>query len=318
MDESKAGRILSEEIDETIQKAYAEFARIMKNHRRGLLSEDSTHIDMDQIFYENSFDYIRDRGFRIFRETSDAKKRYKEEWELWKRGETPLCDQGDEWLFYDNLDDIYDDKSWLDVIRSFKYYGLDTSPTETPASPYDKIQIFRLLDAFQIDLAPSYLERPEGMASPDRYITHTYNGGNKIVVGFQCVDDGGLLADISPTGKTFRLKNDLGLTAEITIKEVRAPEERFGMDEVDDYAPRGTYLGEGYIEGYTATEQRRLPEITIRTDDNGRIVKLGTSQVWEDDLKAFSEFSLWQEYFCWMGAADEQDQRNRYDFYERF
>ncbi|MBR2780322.1 MAG: hypothetical protein IKD81_02775 [Eubacteriaceae bacterium] len=141
-----------------------------------------------------------------------------------------------------------------------------------------------------------------------------YHSEGVYTLEFNCVDDCGLLKDPDPVGKTFVLTDDMGIRAQIMVREDRRASERTGMDidELVFTAGNGStvklaeFLAEGYIEGYTAKEGRSKPEIIIRTDSGAkRVLSLA---YWEDenDSRAFSEYPLWQEAFRW-----EEESSNR-------
>ena len=78
------------------------------------------------------------------------------------------------------------------------------------------------------------------------------------------------------------------------------PYKAFECDK-DDYAPLGKYLDKGFEEGYTVfgedVRNEEIPEIVLRTDNNGKFVKLGICSYSKADTDAYSNFPLWQDYF---------------------
>ena len=110
------------------------------------------------------------------------------------------------------------------------------------------------------------------------------------------------MADDNPVGKTFKLKNDLGLEAIVTIKEDRRNRNRNGMDfDEQVFSSDGCTAAvfAEFLEGYTAKERTGNPEILVRHQNKGdRICWLA---FWRDssDEKAFSDYPLWQNYFDW-------------------
>lgn len=171
-----------------------------------------------------------------------------------------------------------------------------------------------MLDRFHIP-PELFTPFPEGLLDPDEELLHRYHSVDQMGVKFHCMDDGGLLADPDPVGKTFRLRNDLGLEAVLTIKEDRRNENRNGMDfdERIYVTPQGFYclkaefLAEGYLEGYTAKERSCNPAFLIRTDG----YKVDWLAWYEnaDDRRARQAFPLWQEFHAAAQKAWVRDEK---------
>lgn len=252
MDERK--RIKDENLESSVDEAYKEFQRAGRIYSRGLLTDDEFWRNMYNSYHEHFYGFLKNNGLRTCF-TTKSWLRFQEDHSLWCSKSVPNSSVGEPWLLDDNLDDHFEDKGWLGIIRSARGYGMASSAfaIEDEASVHDKSQFFRLMEAFHIT-ADYFEPLPEGIIAPDKHWTHTYSGGCTYVIGYNCVDDGGLLSEAEPIGKTYTLKNDLGLKAVVTITEDRRKQDRGSMD-YDDYCPLGEYLSDGYIEGYTALER---------------------------------------------------------------
>ncbi len=214
-----------------------------------MLTDNECWSWMHSTFIEHFYDLLRNNGLRT-NLNSKSWLRFLDDYALWSGNGTPCSLIEEPWLLDDNLDDHYEDKFWLAAIRPARGYGATSSAFvfENEASIHDKSQFFKLMEAFRI--TTEYFEPlPEGIIAPDKHWTHTYTGGCTYVIGYNCVDDGGLLAESDPVGKTYILNNDLGLKAVVTITEDRRKQDRGQMD-YDDFYPMGEYLSEGNIEGY--------------------------------------------------------------------
>ncbi len=309
-------RLTDEKLKQSIDEAYSVFYNTGRNYKRGMLTDDEFRRFMHDTFIEHFCNFLRNNGLRTYFHSKNW-QRFLEDYSLWSVKDTPGCVLGEPWLLDDNLDDSFDDKGLQKIIRSSRGYGVASVAfvNENEASDHDKSQFFRLMEVFHI--TPDYFEPlPQGIIEPDRHLTHTYHGGSAYVIGFHCVDDGGLIAETEPVGKTYTLKSGLGLKSVVTITEDRRKQDRAKMD-YDDFYPLGEYLSEGTIEGYTAME-RSFPKIVIRTDGEGKISRLGTIEGWHDDYPAFSQYPLWQEYFRWNNEQEKRRMQILSDFFDSF
>ena len=162
-------------------------------------------------------------------------------------------------------------------------------------------------------------QHPEGMAVPDLVPVHAYHSSGVMGTHFTCVDDGGLLTDKSPVGKTFRLKNDIGLEAVLKIKEDRRNADRNGMDfdemvsssSAGMFVLKAEFLAEGFIEGYTASERKHNPEILIRLKNNKK--EIFWLAYWADaeDFEAHRKCPVWQEYYAWADIQSPTEKQAR-------
>ncbi len=229
-------------------------------------------------------------------------------------------------LFSDNMLELrLTGASYPQFVNEYEGYlkGNDTeSPDHLPwlfdlqygsceASENDRRQFFRLMETF--GLAPDYFEpAPGGIPVPGLELVHRYKSASVYSVRFRCEDNGGLLTDEDPVGRTFRMKNDLGLEAVLTVREDRRRTDRNGMDfdEIVCRTDRGIIvakaelLAEGYIEGYTARKRSGDPQILIRLGDGGKKVRRLAYREDRNDRAAREDHPLWREYRRW---CDEKE-----------
>lgn len=177
------------------------------------------------------------------------------------------------------------------------------------ASEEDKRLVIRLMAEY--GLTPEFFAPgPEAACRPSRTFVHGYRDAAVYSIPFLCVDDGGLLQDEDPVGKTFELTSDLRLKAAVTIKEDRRHwkrEDRNKLDFDEVIYPTGKgilvqnadFLAEGRIEGYTLQKRTGDPELLIRLDPFRQPKQIESLAYWEnaDDRDAFLQYPLWQEHF---------------------
>jgi hypothetical protein len=191
-------------------------------------------------------------------------------------------------------------------------FDVENEPEE--ATKEDQRFVFSLME--HMDISPSFFEPiPDSVVKPNKTYCHTYHSASSISISFECIDDGGLLRDDNPIGKTFTLVNTLGLKAEVTIKEDRRKEDRAGMDfdEMVCQTERGMcvvkaeFLAEGDIEGYTAKDRSGNRKVLIRLKSPDRVDSLS---YWEneEDHAAYYNYPLWQEY---LKEMDKRQRKNR-------
>ena len=191
----------------------------------------------------------------------------------------------------------------------------DVSDEQCEATESDQRKFFDLMTRFLV--TPDYFEPyPDDKSSPNVVPIHQYRDSGVYGIRFNCIDDGGLLADESPVGKTYTLMNDMGQEAVLTIKEDRRGIDRndLDFDEIVTATEQGLivvkaeFLAEGFIEGYTAREREQNAEVLIRLKDRG--TKIYWLAYWQDsnDSKAFFEYPMWQDWFGW---CEEKDMKLR-------
>ena len=292
-------RFSEELVERKIQEYTNLVVRIMTV--RGILTtEEEALRHLYRTLSECIFDFFKEKGF-IFT-ISDAWDSFKEDYAAYRTGTLSGREGTDVWMWYDNLPD---DSFAAVVGRTADVYGITfAKDNASPASLEQKRLFFRLLEATCLPIIDYYRPRPKSEAryQPENRVTHVYSKSSTMVVEYNCVDDGGLVNDDAPIGKTFTLVNDIGLRAAVKIVEKREPPFNLFECDKDNYAPLGRYLAKGFIEGYTVFGEEvpddKIPGIVIRMDENGEIVKLGIFPYTEADSAAFYSFPLWQEYFA--------------------
>ncbi len=159
-------------------------------------------------------------------------------------------------------------------------------PDDTAAPDIDKTGFFRLMTAFHLPAA--YFEPvPENVTVPEWIPGHF--GGQKVIGAGKdayWLSDGGLTESPDPVGRTFVLKDRLGLQTTFTVSRAEA-------DRYDDTCM--TYSGKGVIEGYFSPREREM-SVTSR---GSRILFMTAFEEGPEDALAYESFPLWQEYHAW-------------------
>lgn len=274
-------------IDALSAKIFSEFRNIVDGYQRGIHTGKECSDKMREAFYGAFFKLLNENCLKLSITFENYNRFCAQFSEYQKSHEIPLSADPVPWL-------------------------LDTISSNHEADPSDKKCFFRFMESFC--LSPDFfLPPPKEIIFPRSHGVHMYHSEGVYSLEFSCADDGWLLSDPDPVGKTFVLTDDMGIRAEITVKEDRRGTERSGMDidELVYSTGKGNlvnlaeFLGEGYIEGYTAKEERAKPDIIIRTDPSGKVIR--RLAYWEDvnDRQAFMEYPLWQEAFRW------EEERNK-------
>ena len=298
-------RLTAEAVDRKTEDAKVLLNRCIHRYRKGIAPPDGVLASFRQVIYGDVIgDFLRLSGIH-YSFSAQGWMRFCNDWTMWKAGGRPESTMGEPWLFCDRLDERITDKASLDLMRRAKIYGLGASAPETEASPPDRAEFFRLIDAFHVPLA-YFQPAPADMIQPSVQYTHTYAAGVKCLIRFHCTDDGGLSKDPDPAGKSYVLTNAHGLKAHVCVQEVRPREKQTMEPDIDDYMPKARYLGSGTIEGYTAGSVRPM---TIRTGEGGKIVSLGTC-LDINDLNVYSAFPLWRAYFAWQDDKERLIRRH--------
>ena len=172
------------------------------------------------------------------------------------------------------------------------------------ACPEDHRLVLLLLDLLHL---PAEYFRPfrssPGVVRPERVYVHGYGPCTAWYINYTCRDDGGLLSDPSPVGKTFTLTDHYGLEAALTITKVRSAHCRKEPDYDAEYIlshpesfPSGIeYLARGSIEGYTEVPRSSPTEIRICVRQ-GKIKSIDYYEYIKDNW-AFCAFPIWQPFF---------------------
>jgi len=264
----------SETISDNIEK-------ILTKYHRGMCTKDEVHSRFSSLEYKYFPRFIEGLGLKwVF--TDETYNGFEEDFHsLLTTGD--LKDENHiPWLFHEHFNE------------------------RNEASKEDKINFLRLMQSLYMT-PEEFIPCPSSIISPRKTIVHGWNRNSTNIILFECVDDSGLLSDPNPIGKTFILKNTLGLKAVLRIKEDRREnltESKMEFDEQIYVTNKGLYvlqadfLTEGYIEGYTSKEEREMPEILIRLNYEKKIHSLSFWQT-PEDFRAYQDFLLWQEYFQW-------------------
>lgn len=270
---------LSYELAESkISEVFEEYRRITALYQRGIWNKDMCCQEMTRGFSEIFVKLLSDLGLKLML-TSTSYPQFSKEFAQYQNGNTAVNPEHVPWLV-----DI------KDPLREADWSEQNT--------------FFHLMESFQVP--PEYFSpRPDDMPVPDRIQIHPYSAACVYGTHFNCTDDGGLLTEKNPVGKTFTLRNDVGLKAVLTIREDRRQTDRDGMDfdemvYTSDHkliVAKAEFLAEGCIEGYTACSRKDKRDILIRLTDLGS--KVYWLAYWQspDDLQAHMAYPLWQDYF---------------------
>ena len=275
-------------VDTLADSVFNECRKIAGGYHKGIHTGKECSDKMREAFYGAFFKLLNDNGLKLGITFENYDRFCAQFNECQKGHEIPLS---------------VDPVPWL----------RDTISSNHDADPSDKKCFFRFMESFC--LSPDFfLPPPKEIVFPRSHGVHMYHSEGVYSLEFSCADDGGLLTDADPVEKTFVLTDDMGILAEITVKEDRRGSERNGMDIDELVYSSGKesivrlaeFRGEGYIEGYTAKEGRSKPEIIIRTDLSGKAIR--RLAYWEDinDRKAFMEYPLWQEAFRWEEESNKR------------
>ena len=292
-------RLTDETVRAAAEEAYGEFDRIGRLYARGMLSGNDFFRQMETAFDEGFRKVLRDRGL-ILRIHSGNYASFAEGFRAYPDGRTEADRKEAPWLY-----------------RDFVIPGNE-------ASEADGNRVFYLMARYHLPPA-FFLPPPEDVAVPDRTFAHGWNNCAAYSVAFRCTDDGGLTRDGQPVGKTFRLTDDRGLNALVTIREDRRTGGREGLDFDEAVFPgpggpiarKAAFSAEGMIEGFTAKERDGDSGLLIRTDGKGRICRLAYYE-FPEDREAFQTFPLWQPYFQWSREQADRQKSILSAFWEGF
>lgn len=287
------GKSAAELVEAALERAMREFELAGKAYKKGYMTDGDTFQTMLRTFYTGFWDCLRDARLEL---------------RLDERNFTGFSAQ------YESGEESAGHLPWL--------YEHDHGSRE--ASAEDQRQVIRLMKSFH--LPPAFFEPlPEAVIRPRRHYVHGYVNATAYLVEFRCVDDGGLLAAEDPVGKSYRLTDDLGLTAEVLIREDRRNGDRSGMDFDETVfvtakgivVQKAEFLAEGRIRGYTAIERQGNPELLIRLDGERKVSHLA---YWEfdGDQEAYRAYPLWQEFFRRSEELEERQRRILSSFFNGF
>lgn len=273
MADCAAVQLTAEEVDAAIDRFFRNLTDVRVRYSRGIVTDEEL---TDRVAAEisNAFrDCFVRKGFRLVMETKLNWLQYKEEYGLYKAGIVGAGESGDDWLLFDGRE----------------------------AAPEDKNQLFRMNDLLCLPVdfyMPIDAELDSSIPRPDRkQETHTYGGCTAYNLYLMILDDGGLMRDETPIGKTFGLKTDKGLSVSITVT---------GYERTLSGAVCGI-TGDGWIEGYTDEASRDQTHLVLRWDRDGIINRVSYMER-REDYAAYMRFPLWQAYFA---KADERAERRK-------
>lgn len=291
-------RLTEELVTSSVDEAFEQFKRCGRLYKRGCLDYNSYYTKMFNIILEYYFRFLSDIGLKNV-SCPKSWERLLEDYALWSEGKEPDSTIGQPWLI---------DKRSTDEARKSKEVSKTTN-VEIEASIKDKSQFFKLMEKYHIPI-DFYTPIPEDIIAPYLNWMHTYSDNSLYQIIFYCIDDGGLLEEENPVGKTYTLINKLGLKAVLTITEVRK------IQKEDSRSLYGKYLSTGYVEGYTAIE-REYPEVGIEIDKDGSILAFHT-YLDRKDMSVFNNYPLWQNYLAWTSAWQYYFEKFRNEFFDTF
>jgi len=285
--ERKMDCLLADAVTEHIQKQYARFSLIWKQYHRGFYGKDNCLQEIRSVIIDGLFNY---QGLPRFNLTQHVWDDFLEEYRMTEQGIPLPVSKNENWLNSTQRGEV--NKTWI------------------PASASDRMQALRLIQAFHIP-PKYYAPLPDDTPVPHRW-RHSFNEDHCInaTIPFRCENDEELLSCDTPCGKTFKFKNELGLEAVIAIKDI-FPEPK----EILHNRASASYLGEGYIEGYTEMSAKRQdPRLYIILSDgriDGFIAFLSSA-----DECAYRQFPLWQGYFHSQATKNAIFEKVVDDFFE--
>ena len=263
-------RLTKELLEAAIEETFRKFQIIRSQYRKGFLTVDEEMRSAERCFREGPWNLLRASHLRL-NVTERNYAQFQKDCLDYAEHRSILESGGGAWLTVD-------------------------SNLGRQASRADRELVLYLLDRFHIP--PTYfIPLPERLPAPDLSCSHTWHDICEMRTLFVLTDDGGLLSDPNPVGKSFRLVNELGLAAVLTIKEDRrALHAQIDSAVEARQIPGVPLLAEGCIEGYTAkVRSSELPEIQVHPG-NGPALWL-TWYENSDDASARAAFPLWQDYY---------------------
>ena len=252
-------------VNETIRKCYMQLADKAFEYAYGFATREDFYVLARNTLYGTNARNFAEFSSLRFRFNLGTWERAQEDYKAWRRGESPCSTKGEPWL---------------------------VTGTSNEACALDKIQFFRLLTAFHVDL--DFFEPvPAAIVDPGKEHVHTYHGSEAVRIQFHCVDDGGLLSAQDPCGRTFELRSDKGLRAVLRIKDANGTY----LPQINTFGSCFDYRCEGWVEGFTAKD-RGDSDIYIMLSESGTIENLGLFMNGRD-YGAYSSYPLWQNYLKW-------------------
>lgn len=267
-------RLTDKLVETTVNAILEEYRLWGKRYRIGYNTKAECYQRMEISIQENLWKLIRENKLKLCLSEANFAHFYTE-FESMEKGNTSEKQDHIPWLY-------------------------DAAEGNCEASLNDQRLFFSMIK--KLRLTPDYFEPlPENIPHFTVNEIHQYFDAGIYWIEFNCIDDGGLLIDDEPEGKVFRLRNDLGLEAVVTIVK----EENNSFCETGKREPT-SFIATGYIEGFTAIERSHNPEIRISVPRERN--RPWYMSFWQDsqDLLARNAYPLWQEFFSWCAAKEEK------------
>ncbi len=275
--------LVREHAEQTVKKA----EKVWNIYHRGMLLFNELYDRLlGEVFYEGVYDFLENRGLKMDM-MEDRFACFQKDMETFRKGSRQEEGSFSPWLF--------------------------TRDKKEAACLEDHRQVLLLLDLLYLpaEYFEPFLKSP-GVTEPENVYAHGYSSCDAYFIRYTCRDDGGLLSDPSPVGKTFTLTDHYGLKSVLTITKVRSFRYRTEPDYDAEYIlahpesfPSGIeYLAEGSIEGYTEVPRTNSTEIRVHVR-RGQIEDISYYEYLKDCC-AFREFPLWQPYIKERRAFEEK------------
>lgn len=261
--------------------------RIWKRYCRGMMLPEEMYDSLyGEIVAEGVFGFLKERGLKMDLEEGRFEC-FLKDMEALQKGLRQGEGSPSPWLFTEN--------------------------GKEAACPENHRHVLLLLD--QLHLPAEYF-RPfrasPDAARPERVYVHGYGPCTAWCIDYTCRDDGGLLSESSPVGKTFTLTDHYGLKAALTVTKVRSAhywkepdyDAEYILSHPESFPSGIEYITVGSIEGYTEVPRTNDTEIRIFVEDR-KIKSIRYSEYILDNW-AFCAFPLWQPFFKEQKAFGER------------
>lgn len=311
-----------ETLEQILQRMQGVKSLCARNYAAGFITESNLFTELARLhtMFDDGLEELGLQKVKPF--TSETMERYAEDYRFWASGNDPDSTMGKPWL-----------------VRQKVNSGL--SPIE--ATIDEKAAYFQLArEAFaEIRI---YEMTPDDMERPIRHVK-AYGSGDRVIVPFDCVDDGGLLACEDPRGQQFVLTDSRGLQAVIEVDARAGYEYRpmwkkgsgfHGLVSIEGYTVPGlhsvgavdasggkvgsvTYYNNRFVASDTEFAERvctpeefEAARNNCKSDDG--FFTIATAQG-ERNEEAFRSFPRWQPYFEWLQAHPPKTLSPTYEEY---
>lgn len=195
---------------------------------------------------------------------------------------------------------------WFDNLR-FNWNSMDAPSSDDGAAfKLSALEVLQLVDAILIPICV-FKSIPPEIPEPDMDSIHVYANQSIFGIPFNCVDDGGLLSDSNPVGKSFDLTRKDGVRMHIMITEFRPKGTPYKyrndvFSEISDH-----YLGIGTIDDYyfknTTPPRENLSFYLSEANMSSNIV---VTAFHEGEGTTYSiDFPRWKEYLDYCKKCKE-------------